>query len=102
TPAVTPGGGVTVRSNVFFNRLNNLIWRNKNAGPTDPNYQNAGFLRSWGVEPEVSFAREWFKASGNATYQRASSFEKYDVTGGKIHNIPNWTGNAILNFRLYS
>jgi hypothetical protein len=80
--------------------LTDPIWRNKNAGPSDPTYQNAGFLRNWGVEPEVSYAGGAFSVSGNLTYQRATSFEKYDVTGGDVHNVPGWAWNTILNVRV--
>jgi outer membrane receptor for ferrienterochelin and colicins len=100
TPAFTVGRGVTITSNVFVNRLTDSIQRNKTAGPSDPNYQNAGFLGSWGVEPEIAYATPAFNLKGNLTYQRASSFEKYDVGGGEVHNVPAWTGNAILNVRL--
>ena len=97
TPAAVFGSHMTTRLNVFVNGLDHLVWRNKNAGPAEPIYQNAGFLKSWGVEPEVGYAREMFILRGNLTYQRASDAQNYDVTGSQIQNVPTWTWNAIAS-----
>ena len=97
TPATTLPHGVNLRWNVFVNDLTDLVWRNNNAGPGEPNYQNAGFLKSWGVEQEASLTRPSFNILGNVTYQRDSSAQNYAVTGAQVHNVPNWSWTAILN-----
>jgi iron complex outermembrane receptor protein len=97
TPAVTLSTHVKARVNLFYSTLEHAIWRNKNAGPTEPIYQNGGFLKSWGVEPEVSYSRAAFNVAGHLTYQRASGARNYDVTGSQVNNVPNWTWSVIMN-----
>lgn len=99
TPAMKVSEQLHARVNVFFNTLDNLVWRNKNAGPADPIYQNAGFLTNWGVEPEVSYTRGFVDINANATYQRAREAQNYDVTGSEVQNVPSRGWNAIVTVR---
>jgi iron complex outermembrane receptor protein len=84
--------------NFFYQELTDFIWRNNNAAADEPIYQNAGFLKSWGVENETSFIEEAYQIRANATYQVADDAENYAVTGDDIHNVPKWTGNLIVDF----
>ncbi len=97
TPRLKLSDHLSGTLNLFYNNLENLVWRNKDAGPSDPIYQNAGFLKAWGLEGEIRYGKERFNAGGNATYQRAAGARNYDVTGSEIHNVPAWTANAIFN-----
>ena len=99
TPAAVFGTNLNARLNVFVNDLDNLVWRNTNAGPAEPTYQNAGFLKSWGVEPEVGYTKDAFNVTGHLTYQRATSAQHYGVIGNQVQNVPTWAWNAIANVR---
>jgi iron complex outermembrane receptor protein len=99
TPAMKVSDQLQARLNLFVNSLDDLIWRNKNAGPSEPIYQNAGYLDTWGVEPEVTYTRGIMDLHANATFQRVRAADKYDVTGAEIQNVPSFTWNAILNVR---
>lgn len=84
--------------NFFYQELTDFIFRNNNAAPEEPIYQNAGFLKSWGIENETSFIEETYQIRANITYQAAVDAENYAVTGDDIHNVPTWTGNLIVDF----
>jgi iron complex outermembrane receptor protein len=99
TPASQLTERVAARLNLFFNSLDDLVWRNKNAAAGEPTYQNAGFLKTWGIEPEVSYSRTDFVFDVNLTYQRVRDAENYDVADGKIHNVPSWSWNAVATYR---
>jgi len=96
TPTVTLGA-VTWTSNLFFNHLDSLVYRNNAAAANEPIYQNAGFLRTWGIEHELGWANGPIDVKGNVTFQRASSAEKYAIAGSDVQNVPTWSGNLILN-----
>jgi outer membrane receptor for ferrienterochelin and colicins len=99
TPSVTLGRNATWTSNVFFSHLDSLVYRNNAAGPNDPIYQNAGFLRTWGIEQEIGWANDRLDLKGNVTFQRATSAENYAITGTDVHNVPTWSSNAIITVR---
>jgi len=84
--------------NFFYQELSDFIFRNNNARPDEPIYQNAGFLKSWGIENETSFIEDTYQIRANVTFQAASDAENYAVTGSKIQNVPTWAGNLIVDF----
>ncbi len=90
-------GKLTSSFNLFYNKFSHFIWRNNNPEPGDPQYQNAGFLKVWGIEHETSYRGRAYNMAFNFTYQAADGAENYAVSGDRIHNIPNWTSNLVLN-----
>jgi outer membrane receptor for ferrienterochelin and colicin len=97
TPTIKLAGGKVINSfNFFYNKFSDFIWRNNNAFPQ---YQNAGFLKVWGIENETLYFGEddVYNVAFNFTYQAALQAESYPVSGHKIHNVPNWTANVVLN-----
>ncbi len=99
TPETTLASGATVRATVFFDHLDNLVWRNKAALPGEPTYQNAGFLKTWGLEPELHVALGTVSADANLTYQRVISARNYDVAGADVHNVPSVTWNVVTTVK---
>lgn len=99
TPTITLlDGRLKNTFNVYFSRLSDFIWRNNNALPTEPIYQNAGFLETIGVEEEIAFIDEIVVARANASFLHALDAENYGVTGGRIHSVPRLTTNVIIDF----
>lgn len=96
TPTVT-WGRFKNTLNLFYNHLYDFVYRNNNAAPTEPIYQNAGVLKSVGVENEFEFTQKALRARLNLTYQRALESQGYDARGPQIFNVPSFTGNLILD-----
>ena len=78
--------------NFFYNDLFNFIYRNNKAAPSEPIYQNAGYLRSAGGELEASWVDSWLHVRLMGTYQRAVSAQSYGTNGGSIFNVPSLSG----------
>ncbi len=91
------------RLNIFYNKLEDFVYRDLNATGDDPRYKNAGKLDSIGFEEEIGFIEKAYQVRANFTYQRALDYANYGVTDTEIHNIPAITGNLILDVNpLYS
>ncbi len=90
-------GKITSSLNFFYNKFSDFIWRNNNSAPNQPQYQNAGFLKVWGIENETSYKQNSYNLGFNFTYQAADGAENYGVSDDKIWNVPNFTANFILN-----
>ncbi len=89
--------------NCFYNNLTNFIYRDLAAVGDAPRYKNAGNLKSYGIENEILFANKFLKVTGVVTYQSALEAKDYGVKDDQINNIPNFTGNLILDVNpLYS
>jgi outer membrane receptor for ferrienterochelin and colicins len=99
TPTIKFAGGKVINSfNFFYNKFSDFIWRNNNATSEEPIYQNAGFLKVWGIENETTYREKAYNVAFNLTYQAAiDADENYAVSGDRIHNVPNWTANMIFN-----
>lgn len=97
TPTVSVG---RFRSalNVFYDDVYDFIFRNNNAAPTEPIYQNAGTLKSVGVENETEYLAEAWRVRANFTYQRAFEVANYTARGPRIYNVPPFVANLILDF----
>lgn len=78
--------------NLFYNDLFNFIFRNNNAGPTEPTYQNAGYLRSVGAEAEASWIDSWLHVRLVGAHQAAVAAKDYGTRGAQIFNVPAWSG----------
>lgn len=83
--------------NLFYNSLQDLIYRDPLATGAMPRYTNAGSLKSWGIEDEIAYSYRFIKARGVFTYQQAITAEKYGITGKQINNIPTISANLILD-----
>lgn len=81
--------------NLFYQSLTDFIYRDPEAGPTDPKYRNAGELTSWGIEEQVRTKVGNLDLLANATYQQAIDASDYEVDDTKIANIPSFTANVI-------
>ncbi|OQY44802.1 MAG: hypothetical protein B6242_11850 [Anaerolineaceae bacterium 4572_78] len=96
TPTIKLADGkITSSFNFFYNKFSDFIWRNKNASPQ---YQNAGFLKVWGIENETTYRETAYNVAFNLTYQAViDADENYAFSGDRIHNVPNWSANVIFN-----
>jgi iron complex outermembrane receptor protein len=97
-------GRVNSSFNVFYNKFSDFIWRNNNAAENEPIYQNAGFLKVWGIENETAYRGNAYNVTANFTYQAADEAETYGVSGHQIWNVPNWSANLVFNvnpFKLF-
>ncbi|MBI5545445.1 MAG: TonB-dependent receptor [Deltaproteobacteria bacterium] len=89
-------GKLTNTLNVFYNHLYDFVFRNNNAAPTEPLYQNAGMLQSVGVEDELAYLQEQWTVRANATYQRLLEAKDFGGRDGEIFNVPSFSGNLIF------
>lgn len=83
--------------NLFYNNLTDFIFRNNNAAPTEPIYQNAGYLQSVGTELEASWVDRWLHARGTLTWQGSTAGRDYGNRGLSIYNVPNWSGTLAVD-----
>jgi iron complex outermembrane receptor protein len=87
----------TVGINVFYNKLRDFIYRDPKATGSEPRYRNAGRLESTGIEGEAGYLTELFELRVNMTWQYALDAVDYGVTNEHIHNIPDLSGNIIMD-----
>lgn len=90
-------GKLGLNVNVYYNDLKDFIWRNNNAAPDEPIYQNAGGLKSWGIENEISYHEAYWRLNTAINFQQADEATNYGVTDADIHNVPAVTANAVLS-----
>ncbi len=90
-------GKISNTLNVFYNHLYDFVFRNNLAGPDEPIYQNAGTLRTLGVEDELAYVDELFSLRANATYQHVLSAMDYGTRGSQIFNVPAFSSNVIVD-----
>lgn len=83
--------------NLFYNRLDDFIFRDNMAPITEANYSNAGRLTSWGLEPELMWNVMGCSLTAIATYQKAINSEKFGVTSHSIHHVPSLSGSLTMN-----
>jgi outer membrane receptor for ferrienterochelin and colicins len=89
-------GNLSSTTTLFINSLERLVYRNNAAGPDEPIYQNAGHLRMRGLEQEMAWTNGTVDLKGNFTLQRPTSARNYAISPGDVHNVPTWSGNAIV------
>lgn len=97
TPEVRFAGNVA-RMNLFVNQVRDGVWRNNGAGPAEPIYQNAGRLRTWGLEPELSRTTSRTQLTTVLTYQRVVEAKNADTVGPRVVNVPALTAAATASF----
>ncbi|MGA9521539.1 MAG: TonB-dependent receptor [Myxococcaceae bacterium] len=84
--------------NFFYNHMYDLVFRNNQAAPTEPLYQNSGSLKTVGVEEELAFIQNAYQVRANVVYQHLLEGRDYGTRGSQIFNIPNLTGNLVVDF----
>lgn len=87
-----------LEGNMFYNHLKDFIYRDPEATGDEPRYRNAGSLESVGLEGSVKYALDPLRIHANVTWQYALDAEDYGVTGSRIHNVPQWQANLLLDF----
>lgn len=89
------------RTNVFYNNLTDVIYRDAAASATqgDPQYINAGELSVGGIENEISMYYNFVTVHGNVSYQGAISSKDYGTDGIQIHNVPNVFGAVTTDIK---
>lgn len=90
------------RVTFFYNVADDFIRRDLNALPSEPNFSNAGELKTWGIEQEWIWKKTDWELRANTSYQQVDSYENYAVDSGDISNVPSVTANVIVNYRLNS
>ena len=92
-----PIPALSYNSVFFYNNLTGLIYRDPTATGNDPRYINGGELRTIGLENTIQYHVPRFMANFNLTYQNVLGGTNYSFSGHRIHNIPNWFMNLVLN-----
>jgi len=82
-------------TNIYYNQLSDFIFRDNNADILEPNYINAGELKSWGLEFEGQYKYDDLDFKAVVGYQQAISSESYGETNSEVHNVPSLTANFI-------
>jgi len=86
--------------NIFYQNLADIIYRDPLAGPNDPKYRNAGYLKSWGIEEQAMMKFGKLDLTVNGTYQAVLGDEDYSVDERSIANVPTFTTNIIGTYRI--
>lgn len=86
--------------NLFYNQLDDFIFRDNNAGTNEPNYSNAGELTTWGVEVESRLTKRDVTWHATLGYQAVIDAERFATTGDEINNVPSLTANLITSWQL--
>ena len=88
------------RVTVFYNVADDFIRRDLNALASEPNFSNAGELKSWGVEQEWFWQYQKWNVQANTSFQRVLSYENYAVKDGEISNVPAITANIMAGYQI--
>ncbi|MBI4888916.1 MAG: TonB-dependent receptor [Acidobacteria bacterium] len=101
---ITPGislldGRLRNTVNVFHDTVTDFVFRDNNAGPTDPKYLNAGDLRSVGVENETAWIRDAVRVRGVFGSLHVLSSRAFAASRGEIFNVPRVHGSMVVEAR---
>lgn len=88
------------RMTVFYNVADDFIRRDLNALASEPNFSNAGELKSWGIEQEWFWQYKKWNLQANTSFQRVLSHENYAVKDGEISNVPAITANVMAGYKI--
>jgi len=88
------------RVTLFYNVAEDFIRRDLNALASEPNFSNAGELKTWGLEQEFTWMYKKWDVLINSSYQHVLSHENYAVDNGEISNVPSITANVITGYEL--
>ena len=84
--------------NLFYNEVENFIFRNNLADAGESNYSNSGELKSTGIEKEISYQQKNLEFRSVIAWQRAVNSEAFFTHDSKINNVPTYTANLILDW----
>lgn len=80
--------------NLFYNRATDFIV------PDRLNYTNAGALENIGTELSAAYTYKKFKSWFNLTWQHVLSYDKYNVKGKSVYNVPSVASNIVASYEL--
>lgn len=101
TPSITLlQNNLYLAGNIYYNRFEDVIYRDNQADNTQPNYSNAGQLESWGLEAEARYHAHPLTLHATIGYQGVIEAERYQVTGSKVNNVPSLTANLLVDWQL--
>lgn len=80
--------------NLFYNRATDFIV------PEHLNYTNAGALENIGTELSAAYTYKKFKSWFNLTWQHVLSYDKYNVKGKSVYNVPSVASNIVASYEL--
>jgi outer membrane receptor for ferrienterochelin and colicins len=83
--------------NLFYDDVFDFIFRDNNPGPNEPVYQNAGALKSIGIEDEAAWVADDYSIRLNLTLQREIEHKDFGAEGGEIFNVPTFVANMIFD-----
>lgn len=87
---------------VFYNTVDNFIFRNLAALPSEANYNNSGELTTWGLEQELWWVKMRWQLRANMTWQKVLDYDQFEVKSGNIANVPSLVANLILDYELHN
>ena len=87
---------------VFYNTVDNFIFRNLAALPSEANYNNSGELTTWGLEQELWWVKMRWQVRANMTWQKVLDYDQFEVKSGDIANVPSLVANLILDYELHN
>lgn len=87
--------------NVFYNQLDDFIFRDNYAGANEPNYSNAGELTTWGVELESRITKRNITWHATLGYQAVIDSERFATSGDDINNVPSITANLVTSWPIF-
>lgn len=102
TTFLSPLKHLTYDCNVYYNRLNGLIYYERDIQEDKQVYSNAGSLKLIGIENNFSYNASKINVTANLTYQRMLSADKYPVSGHKVNSIPAVVVNLVLSRIIFS
>lgn len=86
--------------NIYYNQLDDFIFRDNWAGIDEPNYSNSGELVTWGVELESRYTRNTVTWHATVGFQAVLDSERFATTGNRIDNVPSLTASLITSWQL--
>jgi iron complex outermembrane receptor protein len=87
--------------NVFYNKLEDLIFYNSTTSATGEAYSNAGHYDAIGLEGILRYQTAGFRGSFNLTWQHVTSAENYVTDGHQVYNVPKLSYNLILGKKVF-
>ncbi|MFN0062355.1 MAG: TonB-dependent receptor plug domain-containing protein [Myxococcaceae bacterium] len=90
-------GQITNTLNFFYNDVYDFVFRNNRAVAPDPFYQNAGTLKTIGLEEEFALSQEFYRVSANLAWQHALESRDYGTRGSQIFNVPTFVANLVVD-----
>ena len=103
TLGYTPKPSFNFELNTFYNNLSDFIYNDKTAdiGQLESPFKNAGMMKTIGIEGSSSITVPRASLNFNFTWQHVLSGKNYSFRGSRIYNIPPFTSNLTINYKLW-